>query len=171
MSTAKRPGTQRGGYVVRARRGLFWIDTNIDENTASGTQDMTDLTTLMVDDEKKGATLVRTILHLDMILTAAGTGGLMALGLVMVDDDAMSAGAVPEANSAGEQPGWIFRSQRVISTTDPNDSSQFLKWDLDIRARRKLTGENSNLLLIINAGSLSASVNSDGWARMLFMRA
>ena len=171
MSSRRRGGTRRSGYAARPKRGLFWIDTNIDETTGSAEQDSTDLTTLMVDDEKKGATLVRTILSLRSVLIAAGTGGLLGMGIVIVNDDALSAGVFPDANSAGDQPGWLWRRQLPIATSDPNDSSQWLATDIDIRAKRTLTGEDSNLMLIINLGTSSASVNTDGWCRSLWMRA
>ena len=171
MSTRGRVARPRSGSRALPRRGLFWIDTNIDETTSSGTQDVTDLTTLMVDDEKKGATLVRLIISLRTVLTAAGSGGLVAMGLIVIKDDALSALALPEANSAGDQPGWLWRRQLGIACTDPNDPTQWLHTDLDLRAKRKFVGEDSNLCLVINAGTLTATINTDGWSRALFMRA
>ena len=125
----------------------------------------------MVDDEKKGATLIRTIVNLSTVLTASGSGGKFSMGLVMVNDDANASLAFPDPGSAGDDAGWLWRTERPIATSDSNDASQWIMTNLDLRGRRKFPGEEFDIHLLIAAGTLTANINTDGWIRMLFMRA
>ena len=100
---SRRRGFRRAG--VRApRRAVEWFDNIINETLTSSDQQIEDLTDQMADSEKKGATIVRLIIDITCVLTTAGTGGLIRLAIGMVDNDALAAGAVPEADDEADIP-------------------------------------------------------------------
>ena len=121
----------------------------------------------MLDDEKKGATLVRTLIKLSCALTVGGAGGILHFGIAMLGADAIAAAAVPDTDNAGEQPGWMWRDMRVVSTSAINDSTQHVRLDQEIKSKRRWPGQDMDLVLIIDAGVLTDPVNVDGLIRTL----
>ena len=154
------------------RRPVQWFDQVVNESTASGTQDTTLLTGGITDIVKKGMTLVRTIIDMTSVLSIAGTGGLMHYGIAMVSDEAVASGAFPDADSASDEPGWIWRVMgRVIASTNLNDISMNSRLVYDIKSRRMFKTQDWDLYLIIDAGTLSDIVNTDGMIRTLWQKA
>ena len=171
MTTSRKRTRGRTGYRSGPRRAVEWFDTFINETTSSGTQDNQDLTSGIVADERKGMTLVRTIIDLTCLLSAVGTGGLVHMGIFELQSDAAGALALPDVNDSDEA-GWIWRvGPRVISATNLNDVSMNSRFIADLRGQRKLTSEDHGLHFIFNAGTLTSDVNTDGLIRLLFKKA
>ncbi len=124
-------------------------------------------------DEKKGLTLVRTIIEMSYIAVTAGTGSSVHAGIYLVEDDALSAGAFAEPGDSGDDAGWVWRlMNKPVYTSVSNDSSQQTLIKADIRAMRKYPGEDYSMAMIIEvpAGG-NSTINTNGMVRMLFKRA
>ena len=171
MSTPRRG--QRSSMVQRSpRRGTFWDDNTLNLTIASGSFSEVALDNGVPADEKKGLTLVRTIVKVDVVQTVIGAGGAIAYGIVMVELDANVAGVVPDPGTVGEEAGWLWKALRVPAfTTDLNDYSQRTVINLDIKAMRKYSGEDMNMLLILQVVEGANAMNFDGYTRTLFKRA
>ena len=148
---------------------MEWFDTLINETTGTAEQDSQSLTSGIADDEKKGMTLVRTIIDLTCLLSAAGTGGVISMGLYLIQADALAALALPDVDISSEK-GWIWRTTRVISSTNVNDISMNSRFIYDLKGNRKLPSEDHDIIFVMDAGTLSADVNTDGLIRLLFKK-
>ena len=119
-----------------ARRKTEWFSMNINETVTSGSQENTDLSSNVADLQKAGATVVRTIIDLGGVLISAGTGGMVSMGIVMVTDEEAAASVFPDPDINYEPRGWLWRSQKSVFCSDPNDRSQMTTWQYDIRSAR-----------------------------------
>ena len=168
----RRVGRRGGGFRSRGpRRASEWFERDVDLTIASGGQQSVTISANVTDAQKKGMTIVRLLIQLSAVLIAAGTGGQLFMGLVMVTTDAIAAAVLPDVDVATEKVGWLWRAQRIVSTTAPNDSSQFGIFEVDIRSRRKFAGEDMDLELVVNLPASSGNMNVDGWIRMLCLKA
>ena len=167
MTTRRRraPARTRG-----PRRPVQWFDEIVSEVLASSDQQVDELSVDIVDNDKKGMTIVRTIVQLGANLTAAGSGGQLSVGLAMVNDDALAALTLPDADTIDE-PGWLYRGVKSVFTSVVNDHSQETRFDLDLKGRRKFTGTDMNFCLILDTGTISGgSINVNGRVRFLVMK-
>ena len=121
-------------------------------------------------DERKGATLVRTLIDLYVMAVTAGTGGTCGLGISMVNLDGHAASALPEADSASDQPGWIWRTVVPVFTDTVNAFANATHIKEDIKSRRKYAGDDMLIDLIIDNVTGSTSFNVDGMIRLLIMK-
>ncbi len=160
---------RRGSRGRAPRRVARWIDQFINLNVSTGGQITENLTVNLADAEKKGATLVRTIIDLEMNLSAPGSGGFVTLGATLVELDAIAAGAFPDVDISGEQPGWTFRMRKNVFTSSTNNHSESTQFIGDFKSKRTLRGLSFDYMLIIDAGVLTASVNIDGSVRTLWL--
>ncbi len=175
MTTSRRRGrSQRLNALPRKR---LWIDTLISEDTANGTQDDADLMATPSQFDKHGLTLVRTIVMLTIRpTTLAAAAGLAAhdIGIALVDQDALAAGALPDLNFGDDSPikGWIFRKRVIIedSSTAGIISPTSQRIELDLKSKR-LIGD-SELILIMNqnvAQGTGFTTHTEGLIRCLFL--
>ena len=164
--------TRRRGFNPRrvTRRPVQWFDEIVTEILGSSDQQVDELSVDIRDEDKKGMTIVRTIVSLGANLTAAGSGGQLSVGLAMVNDDALAALTLPDADTIDE-PGWLYRGVKSVFTSVLNDHSQETRFDLDLKSRRKFTGTDQNLCLILDTGTISGgSINVNGRVRFLVMK-
>ena len=149
---------------------MEWFDTIVNETTTTGEQDFQEVSSGIVADERKGMTLLRTLIDLTSVVISAGSGGLISMGLYMVHTEAAGAVAFPDANEQDDQ-GWIWRSgPRVISATNINDISANNRWIFDLKGKRRFPSEDHGIYLLIDASTLAQSVNTDGLIRMLMAK-
>ena len=165
------PGRRTRGRRRGPRRQAEWFDTFINETTASGQQDVQDLSSPIAQDEKKGMTIVRIIIDLTTLLVTAGTGGLLSYGIALVSNEAAAAIAYPDADDEDDMGrGWLWRARRVVSASNLNDVSMNSRLVYDIRAKRRFSSEDDGLYFIMDAGTLSSDVNTDGLIRVLALK-
>ena len=151
------------------RRQTIWLDHNVDESQAANSDAVVNLTEHLVG-KAKGMTLVRTLINLSFNNATAGTGSTCDQGIVMVENDALAALALPEPADPTEDPGWVWRNRLIVSSSLANDSSQFVIVKEDIRSRRKFPGDDNELVLILRVGGLGGGpINTTGWVRTLWM--
>jgi len=163
--------TRRSVRRSRPRRAVEWFDTNIITTLPSGTLKTFDLSAQVVDDEKKGMTVVRVIVDLVAQLSAVGTGGLVSMGIAMVAKEAGVAGAFPEVTDQEMEASWMWkRPNLTVSATNLNDQSTFTRFAYDTRVMRKFRFQDNELRLILESGVLTSTVNVNGIVRMLGMK-
>ena len=137
----------------------------------SGGQQVEDLTSELGTAEKKGLTIVRLIIDIAAVLISAGTGGRLTIGICVVNDDALASLVLPDATNEADKPGWLYRTRRSVFTSDPNDLAQQAHFKEDLRSKRTFRGASDNLVMVLDLGTSNASVNVDGWIRVLAMKA
>ncbi len=113
---------------------------------------------------------MRIIVDFYAVLVTAGTGGVLFPGLFVGENDAIAAGAFPEAQTQGDNPGWLWRSAQNVHTDSPNDRSQATRFMIDLRAKRTLRGTDMSLVFLAELPVSSASVNLDGIIRTLWLK-
>ena len=150
---------------------MFWDDTIIDSSLASGAQDSESLLAGIPEDEIKGLTITRLIIDLYLIQLTAGTGASFAGGIYVVEEDAFAAAAMADPGVPADDAGWMWRVLVVpVVTSSVNDSSQFAHLSYDLRAQRKIPGEDYTLVFVLqNLGG--TTFNVDGTIRTLCKRA
>ena len=170
MTTRTSPPQRRRSFRG-PRRQTEWLDSIINSTIPSSNIIQVVLSDQMNESQLKGATVLRVILDLAAGLVTAGTGGVLSLGIAMVLDAAVAATSLPVPATSGEQPGWLWRASQGVFTTAPNDKSQQTLWKADIKARRRFSGADSNLVFIMETGVASANINLDGLIRVLVAKA
>ena len=167
MTTKRRPPRSR----ARApRRAVEWFDTIVDLASGINTQDTLQLSQGIVADERKGMTLVRTIISLDLVAITAGTGTLVSMGIVMMPLEAVLAGAFPDPNISSDNPGWIWRWHRGVFTSVVNDRSQVVHVAHDTPAMRKFPTQDYQVRFILNTAAGASTINTDGLIRTLYKK-
>ena len=140
--TTPRGIARRPGPAVR--RGTAWEDHFVTIEIANGGSINEDLLTNTTDSERRGYTLVRQILRLDLVADVpGGVSGKqqVSLGIGLASDDAFAAGALPEPEAGVDFPvtGWLWRSQYiVIDELLINGLVAPIRIDEDLHAARKL---------------------------------
>ena len=170
MTTSKARGGRRSGRRG-ARRAVEWFDFQINLTVAgSGGQNTVNLTANLQDDEKKGMTLVRTLIQLAAMPIATGAGSVLAMGIVMIEDDALAAGSVPEPGDNIQKPGWLWKTLFSSSTAVVNARADATLIKEDLRGMRKFAASGSDLVLVAENIQGTVTVNIDGLIRMLWMK-
>ncbi len=152
------------------RRASEWFDSLIDVNVAAAAQVLVDLGQDILEDERKGMTIVRTIIRLAYELSSINTTAIMDLGLALISNDSRAAGSAPDADTADEQPGWWFRDRIVIVGSAEGSQDVLYPQVADIKARRKFPGEDMDPVLILDANAGSA-IQVRGIVRLLCLKA
>ena len=123
--TQSRVARPRGRSQSRRgpRRKVEWVDTEIDFTTASGGVETQALDVGIPTDERKGMTLLRTLIDITMIAITAGTGSVVGAGIYMISREALTALALFEPDQADDDAGWVWRVIRAsVFTSVQNDT-------------------------------------------------
>ena len=125
------------------------------------------------EDEIKGLTATRMIIDLTAVALTAGSGSLLAGGVYIIENDALSATVFAEPQDSIDDAGWMWRvARRPVFTSVVNDSSQVTRLVYDIRSQRKYPGEDYTLVMVlVNLSGGATSMNIDGIVRTLLKRA
>ena len=142
-----------------------WLDTLVDITITPSSQLREALDIGLPGSQKKGVSLLRTLLDLTFRATTLGTYPEAMGGIVMVKGDADAAGAVPDPGDVADQPGWVTRYHR--KATDAN-AEPLIRLQQDIRTSRKYLGANDTLLIIHdNISAASGNIIITGLVRAL----
>jgi len=152
-----------------------WDDAFINQDLANNARLDTDILSRVSDDQKRGCTVIRILLHLWYTPVAGvsvdGTQR-MIMGIQLASEDAFAAQAVPDPNNAAEFPigGWMMRDLVVVAA---GGAVQFqnppVEQRLDLRSQRKV--DRAELIFSIenNAGSgTTFGVSVQGIIRTLY---
>ena len=173
--TARRPvATGRAPQ----RRGTAWDDTIMNSSLANNTRFQIDLLVNTADAEKRGCTVVRTLLDFQLFNATPGDVSgrqIFHMGIGLVSDDAFAAGgsAMPNPEEQDDYPvgGWMWRKSVAVFdeslANGVNPAPVTIKEDL--RAMRKLD-RSTMALIIFNATGEGApfSVQRIGIIRVLY---
>ena len=165
MTTSRSKRRARG-----PRRVAEWYDTEVLMNITAGTQASLNLTAGIVDDLKKGTTIVRMIFQIAVRALTVNTAARVAIGMAMVSTEAASASAFPEPGTANDQVAWLWRTQTEFRTSLVNDQTQVMKFQEDIRSARKFAGADFDLYMVVNEKIGASALDVDGWVRTLTLK-
>ena len=166
MATPARRRRARG-----PRRATEWFDTQFNLVVVNNALVGVLLDTNVSRPERKGMTLARTILDLTFRTDAINIDQDVSLGMVMITTAAVAAVALPNPRTDDEQPGWIWRSQRVLAQSSVDDASQFIHINEDLHSGRRYSGEDKDLLMIFSTGAGGISIKVGGLVRLLMLKA
>ena len=156
-----------------ARRGTYWVDSRLSRTVANGGQDQVSLMGSGDLADFRGATLIRTIVRLNICsTTVAGAFGVQraSQGIGVASREAQVGGVVPDPDTADDAParGWIWRNSRMIAQ---NGIGAVVVFDAyaDIRAARKV--DNGAVFLITENFAVTGTtfnLHVEGLIRLLF---
>ncbi len=154
--------------TTKSKRSVFWVDTIDQVNilAASGQQTV-DLLPVESGAARKGQTITRLILKLVIEPSVADISYRPTWGVVLVNSDALTAGAVPESNDEDDQPGWLLRDVGIAETHDVNDGSNFLRMEYDLASQRRFYNQQNRLIFEISQGASGQSLVWHLFARVL----
>ena len=147
---------------MTARRLTAWDDRMLNQTLADNSQDIQGLMVNVSDPEKRGCTLIRTLVHVQYLATAPGTVSgvnLVHYGIALVSDDAFAASIVPDSESGDDFPvlGWVFRdTTTVVDETLATGPIAPVDVRLDLKSARKL--DRSSLVWIAKSVSREGTV-------------
>ncbi len=135
---AKRP------MVSVPRRGTAWDDHFVTIEVANGSTVSENVVNNITDQEKRGYTLIRQIIRLDVMPDVpGGVSGKQKVTLAMgvTSDDAFAALALPDPEVGVDFPvlGWLWRTQYIVlDELLQNVLYSVVRIDTDLHAARKL---------------------------------
>ena len=104
----------------------------------------------------KGATVQRMIINMTIRSPSLAENNTLFWGIVVVNEDARIAGALPEADDTADRADWLVRGRLQNITSSVPDGSQWTHRNYDIRSGRTLRSEEDGLLMILdNLGSFT----------------
>ncbi len=159
---------RRSSRVSRPRRAVEWFDTHFAQLLLTGTLITLNLSSQILDDEKKGMTVKRLIVDLRAQLSVAGTGGSVSMGVAMVSTEAAVAGAFPEPSDPNMEASWMWKQvNSTVSATNLSDFSSFTPFQIDTKTMRKFRFREQELRFIMEVGVTTAPININGLVRVL----
>ena len=125
------------------------------------------------EDEVKGLTSVRMLIKLWVVAAVANQGGLISMGIYLIEGDAQAAGAIAEPQDTGDDAAWAWRlaRQQWAQGASLRERSNYLNINEDIHSMRKYPGEDYTLGLAMVNHEADGTCNIDGMVRTLFKRA
>ena len=171
MSMSRTRNTRGRRGPARRKRAAEWFDTNfLDLQLASNTNTGTSLTVNIEDDEKKGLTIVRLIINLSYRTTTVGVGQRIAVGVCLLNDDAVAAAAIPDPETDDEKAGWMFRDGLHVINNAAADGASMGHIKVDIRSARKFPDEDFDMFIIQETGPAATNVQVNGIIRLLALK-
>ena len=128
------------------------------------------MTANVAADELKGMTLVRTLIDVDVNGTLSGAAGMLAAGMTLIHSDAFAAGAFPDPEDEVDQPGWAWRTFRAFAGVAATESYTPTRIREDIRSKRKIVGDDQDMIIIWSNRSTTTAVDIDGIVRGLWLK-
>jgi len=137
-------------------RAFQWFTRIIESQVvASGGQFCVDLLVNLSDVNTKGATVTRIIYKLITRADTANQDTHTYHGIAVVNADAASAGAFPDADIETDNVRWLVRGMHFNATTALDQSSNYLTsmTEKDLRAQIKFRSEQEELTFIVDHSS------------------
>ena len=162
-----RPRGRRTRTFPGARRKTAWFGFQTDLTLALGSaaQSQTVLGLFVPDIDDAGKTLLRIIMDV-LVVPPATTGDYpFTFGIILVDNDAVAAGATPDPEQDLADPWLVWRQEHMFQST-ANATLARTQWHLDIKARRKI-GASSDIVAIFESGGMAANVDLTLGGRLL----
>ena len=133
-------------------RELKWSTTIDNDNAlASGSQTNIALLSNLDAANRRGSTITRIILRVTMYTDTVTTDGFLAFGIILLNNDAVAAGAFPDPNDAADNADWIMRDVLTTRMQSVSDGSQAARGNYDLRAQRLTRSAQDILHMVVNA--------------------
>ena len=100
-----------------------------------------------------------------MVSTASNLRHIVDFGIFMGTTEGIAAGAVPDPNVSGDNPGWLYRTRILIDGTAV-DVPEMTEMKEDLRGMRKFGAADCDLALVID-NSGAGVVEVTGLVRLL----
>jgi len=115
----------------------------------------------------KDATVTRLIVDIKLRADAVGQIVRLWWGIVIVSTEARQASALPDADDMSDRHDWLVRGRLDTIQLSLSDSSQWASRSYDLRTQRVLRSEESELVLVVDAGSDGFTMNWSTFVRTL----
>ena len=158
-------------------RTPYWADNIVLENVpVSGGSDNVDLFPGLSRDERRGITVVRLLIDLQvspLVLDGVNAQQLAMMGIGVSSFEAFAvAGALPDPNQETDRPprGWLWRSVLKVAHV-PDALVMPVRAQADVRAKRRVD-DGVLFLRIINVdrtGVTPFEIAVDGLIRVLYL--
>ena len=123
-------------------------------NHAIGSQAVIEVLDSIIDDIA-GSTIVRILGEIALSPSGAAAHALYRLGLLVVTDDAMEAGAVPEPWN--DSVSWMWEVAGRLLTDVLNKPDAVYRIPVDVRVARRLPQDGMSLVLVIDCPATSGA--------------
>ena len=121
-----------------AKRASEWIDTFITFQLVDGGQTNLFLDQGRTQQELRGCTIDRILIHLQAAPTEQQVEGItrLALGIGLVSRESFTAGSLPDANENTDKPlgGWMWRDSLMVAESDQILTESGVRVITEIRA-------------------------------------
>ena len=137
----------------------MWSSDGVDPVTLTQNQQAgTELLTGIITNIKNGSTVERIVGTWGMRPVSSDALTVCKMGILMMDEDAFSAGAFPELDV--DDPAWLYLNTLETYTGDiAANPSQLVTRDVNIKARRRYRSTAQKLIVIIeNITSIASSL-------------
>jgi len=136
---------------------------------ASGAQDSFDLysAAALGAGDIKDSTITRMIIKIIMLPTNLVTMTELFYGIVILNQDAVTAGALPEADVTTDRADWLVRGWLAAKSANLSDITQTDRVELDLRAQRKLHSEEDALTIVYDASASGQDLQVAHFVRTL----
>ena len=159
-------------------RTPYWEDTLIEDTLAAATQNEQSLVGGLSEDERRGMTVVRTLVHFWLTPNVtSGVVGTMTLlaGIGVANDQAFGVGstALPQLTINSERPlrGWLWKDSLAI-VDDATTVAPVTELKVDIRSKRKV---DAGILYLATEGDTRSGtafvIKVSGLIRVLYLMA
>ena len=144
------------------------------QQLANGDQDTVDLTEDLGVDASYGCTITRIIGELWAYPVISGiVSGIMRLdlGIAMIEEDALAAGAFPDPDEQNDRPGrgWLWRGMMLVQDSGGTAAGRRPeRIQFAVRSQRKIDRARVRLIIDSNlVAETTFSVEIEGLIRML----
>ena len=153
-------GSPRGGRVANMK----WIGTasNNSLSIAVGAQTILEVTNPTAD-HYSNATIRRILGSLTFNTEFANVNIFFRAGLIVMDGDALSAGAPPDPWA--DETNWLWEKSGWFRTDVVNSPGSEMRLEVDVRVGRKLPQARASLVLVME--NLAGSGNALTWFEVL----
>ena len=155
------------------KREKQWFTSSTNFNTLTdGSQEVVQLYNATIHGPRfmKGATVLRSILDMRIQAAAVAQTVICNWGMLIVNEDARVAGAVPDPGDTSDRPDYIVRGKLTTVQASLSDSSQWDRRYLDVRSGRTLNSEEDGLVIIVENNSGGGfTLNYYIYARILLL--
>ena len=148
-------------------RPFQWFTRIVPNTTLAGNaQTSVDLTVNMESARRKGCTVTRMLVNVVLEAGVVAQDLQLTYGVLWVDADALSAGALPDTDVESENVDYMLRGCLFGSQSDLADSSQWTRVSHDVRGQRVCRTDQDHLVLVLD-NALANSLNFRLFSRTL----
>lgn len=163
-SSRRRRGAKQG-----STRQVQWLDSLVDMTIPSNNLTVLNLTGNLGTQERKGTTVIRTIVDLQLRINTVDTINIVDMGILLGDATAVLGGHLAQPEVQNDQPGWCWRTRKISRCSDIDDYAQYVQIQMDTKVKRKFIGNERDYLFVINNAG-GASITFTGIIRVLIKK-